>query len=438
MLQFLMMLGSVYSATDRFYYIMAEEVVWNYAPSYPTNPLTGEAFSDGEDIFVDNVDEGGYIGREYLKALYFEYTDDTFTTRKTRPSSEEHLGFLGPVIRAEVGDTVYITFKNNGSNAYSMHPHGFIYEKNSEGTSYQDGTSGADHDDIVQPGDTHTYTWLARETSGPIPGSGMSTTNWFYHSHNDPVAEMNAGLIGPIVICAEGMCDEYLKPTDVDQEVFSLFMVMDEGASILFDDNVDLYLAGVEPGSEETDDFEESNLMHAMNGYLYGNLGTDPTIEVTAGELVRWYLMAVGNEVDLHTAHWHGNTVVTADGLRSDVERLLAGSYTTADMIPEIEGKWLYHCHVADHMSAGMMAYYTVLGCGSNCHSGSSTRSFPRLRAAGFESADDTKWWVHIIIADCIAVSACVGLLVSCICNKRHEMYREKDMKVAQMTAIGV
>merc|ERR1719397_1757360 len=102
---------------------------------------------------------------------------------------------MGPVIRAEVGDTVYITFRNNGSHAYTMHPHGFAYEKDSEGTSYQDGTSGADLDDVVQPGDTHVYKWMAKEISGPIPGSGMSSINWWYHSHGNPVSEEAAGLI---------------------------------------------------------------------------------------------------------------------------------------------------------------------------------------------------------------------------------------------------
>ena len=41
-----------------------------------------------------------------------EYTDDTFTTKVNRSSSEAHLGFLGPVIRAEVGDEIQVLFKN--------------------------------------------------------------------------------------------------------------------------------------------------------------------------------------------------------------------------------------------------------------------------------------------------------------------------------------
>lgn len=41
-----------------------------------------------------------------------EYTDDTFTSKVNRSLTEAHLGFLGPVIRAEVGDEIQVLFKN--------------------------------------------------------------------------------------------------------------------------------------------------------------------------------------------------------------------------------------------------------------------------------------------------------------------------------------
>ena len=41
-----------------------------------------------------------------------EYADDTFTTKVNKSSNEAHLGFLGPVIRAEVGDEIQVIFKN--------------------------------------------------------------------------------------------------------------------------------------------------------------------------------------------------------------------------------------------------------------------------------------------------------------------------------------
>lgn len=50
------------------------------------------------------------IGGTYLKAIYEEYTSSSFTSKKNKPG---HLGFLGPVIRAEVGDIIEVVFKNN-------------------------------------------------------------------------------------------------------------------------------------------------------------------------------------------------------------------------------------------------------------------------------------------------------------------------------------
>ena len=48
----------------------------------------------------------------YIKAIYREYTDGTFTVLKSRSAKDEYLGLLGPLIRAQVGDTIQIVFKN--------------------------------------------------------------------------------------------------------------------------------------------------------------------------------------------------------------------------------------------------------------------------------------------------------------------------------------
>jgi FtsP/CotA-like multicopper oxidase with cupredoxin domain len=94
--------------------------------------------------------------------------------------------------------------------------------------------------------------------------------------------------------------------------------------------------------------------MHNINGYLYGNQSLAP-MTVHLGERVRWYLMAMGAEVDLHTPHWHGNTVV-AMGMRTDVVSLLPATMLVADAA----GAWLFHCHVNDHITAGMLTQTPV------------------------------------------------------------------------------
>lgn len=73
------------------------------------------------------------IGSVYKKAVYRQYTDDSYSQEIAKPA---WLGFLGPIIRAEVGDVIEVHMKNFASRSYSLHPHGVFYEKNSEGWLY--------------------------------------------------------------------------------------------------------------------------------------------------------------------------------------------------------------------------------------------------------------------------------------------------------------
>jgi manganese oxidase len=126
--------------TMRVYFIAANEVDWDYAPS-GTNQITGQPFGETDNVFVQRG--ANRIGKVYRKSLYREYTDDTFRTPKATDPRWQHLGMLGPVIHAEVGDTIEVHFKNNTGYPSSMHPHGVRYAKDGEGAPYNDGTSGA-------------------------------------------------------------------------------------------------------------------------------------------------------------------------------------------------------------------------------------------------------------------------------------------------------
>jgi manganese oxidase len=53
--------------------------------------------------------------------------------------------------------------------------------------------------------------------------------------------------------------------------------------------------------------------------------------------------------------------VVTTGGQTTDVVSLGPAQMITADMVPDRAGTWMFHCHVSDHMAAGMMAHYEVL-----------------------------------------------------------------------------
>ncbi len=356
------------TTTTHTYFIAADEVQWDYAPS-GINQITGLPFGDAENVFVEQTTNR--IGKVYVKALYREYTDATFTKLKPRPAKWQHLGLLGPAIQAEVGDTVKIVFKNNASFNFSLHPHGVFYNKDSEGAPYNDSTSGPDKaDDSVPPGATVTMTWQVPERAGPGPNDGSSIM-WMYHSHVDEAGDTNAGLVGPMIIYRDNSTTTNRKdpndiiPKDVDREFVTMFTVMDENRAPYIDQNIQTFINGQHNQTmprellKADDGFIESNLMHSINGYVFGNLPLD-SLTTRQGERVRWYVFGMGTEVDLHTPHWHGNTGLF-NGMRTDVLDILPASMKVLDMVPDNLGIWLYHCHVNDHIDAGMLARYNVL-----------------------------------------------------------------------------
>lgn len=45
---------------------------------------------------------------------------------------------------------------------------------------------------------------------------------------------------------------------------------------------------------------------------------------------------------------------------RGDVYDLFPGTFQTVELVAENPGTWLLHCHVADHIHAGMETTYTI------------------------------------------------------------------------------
>jgi FtsP/CotA-like multicopper oxidase with cupredoxin domain len=351
----------------RTYYVAADEVEWDYAPG-GVNKMMGMKFDGYSKVFVERGPHR--IGSIYRKALYREYTDETFAHLKPRPAEWESSGILGPILRAEVGDTIRLIFKNNATHPYSMHPHGVFYKKDSEGALYEDGTSGSDkRDDAVPPGKTHVYTWEVPERAGPGPNDPSSIV-WLYHSHSYEMRDVHSGLVGAIIISRRGASDAAGKPKDVDREFVCLFMLFDENQSWYLDYNIQTYTSDPKAVNKSEfipvdadgnlaaagTGFSVANGKFAINGYIYG---TGPVMTMKKGERVRWYLVGLGEGFSFHTPHWHGN-VVLQDGKRTDVVSLMQAQMVTVDMVPDDPGTWMFHCHLDDHMEAGMMAFYKV------------------------------------------------------------------------------
>lgn len=352
---------------ERVYYVGIIEDLWDYAPS-GKNLLNGKAIEDDEHASIFLQRGPHRIGSIYKKAVFREYTDASYSRLSPRP---DWLGFLGPILRAEVDETIVVHLKNFATRNYSMHPHGVFYEKDTEGALYPDGTSSnLKKDDCVPPGGSYTYRWEVKPEFGPTDDDANCLT-WVYHSHIDAPRDISSGLIGALLTCKKGALketnelnaaegDSVVKSarSDVDQDVFLMFSVVDENMSWYLKNNIQRCF-DPETVDPEDPDFKESNLMHAINGYMFGNL---PGIELCQHRAVAWHLFGMGNEVDIHSAFFHGNTLLDR-GHRTDVLSLFPATFATAKMVPKANGKWLLACQVNDHLQAGMQVFYEVRSC---------------------------------------------------------------------------
>jgi FtsP/CotA-like multicopper oxidase with cupredoxin domain len=360
---------ATHSGKTRTYYVAADEVQWDYAPSGRDEAM-GMPFDSVAKGFTET--SADHIGRVYKKAVYHEYTDATFTAIKPRAPEDQYLGILGPILHAEVGDTIKVVFKNNATHPYSMHPHGVLYQKDSEGSDYNGGSGGMDNQGgCVAPGLTHTYTWQVPDRAGPGPND-PSSIFWLYHSHCDELQDVASGLFGGLVVTRRGMALPDGRPKDVDHEFVTIYIAINENESWYLDDNIKTHIPDPSKlnryeskpvtttgilGTIAGAGFFETNIKWSINGYIYGN---GPMMTMKIGDHVRWYIATLGDFFNGHTPHWHGNTVLVG-GQRTDVLNIASAQMITADMVPDDPGIWLYHCHISDHMLAGMMSRYQVL-----------------------------------------------------------------------------
>ncbi|KAM5165124.1 ceruloplasmin-like [Mantella aurantiaca] len=354
-----------YDSTVRRYYIAAVEIVWNYGPT-SINQFTGKKLdypgSDSSKYFEQNDNR---IGGSYKKAVYREFTDSTFTEEKPRSKNEIHLGVMGPIIEAQVGDTIEVIFKNNASRAYSIHAHGVSYGKDMEGAVYktgdtaegftnndQNGQSSPSH---VAPGDTITYKWKVPAHVAPT-SEDLNCIAWLYYSSVDPVKDTSSGLVGSLLVCKKLTGT---KQNGKDYDYVLMPTVFDENKSWYLQDNINQFTSNPESVNVEDPDFIESNTMHSINGYMYGN---QPGLELCVGYTARWHFLGLGTVIDIHGIHFTGNTIQILKTTRDVVSISPHVSYS-AVMTPDNEGVFNVECMTADHYTNGMRQHYRVNTC---------------------------------------------------------------------------
>jgi hephaestin len=360
--------------------------MWDYAP-LGFDGCSGNPWSEDQLTFVKTTNET--LGSQYKKAVFREYTDSTFKTRKPHPPES---GILGPMIRAEVGDKIVVHFLNRLSFNASLQVFGGLapvgntsrYQVNlgeaeAEAAAAAAAPSAgrrllqqvpwrrlqqitaaeAEAEAIIAqsveniyalgqvgPDQTYRYEWYVPDEAGPASRDGSSVV-YAYVSGVDHIKHINAGLVGPLVVYQKGKLD---RP-EVDLEVPLLFTIQNERQSVFFEDNMQLQQNQTKLKiNRDAVTFPESNLMHTINGFVFCN---GPTLQLPVGSSVRWYVMGFGSEADMHSPVFEGQDVSYAGQPVYSVAVLPSNTFTI-DMLANTTGTWQYYCNILDHINAGM------------------------------------------------------------------------------------
>ncbi|KAI9027658.1 Cupredoxin [Phycomyces nitens] len=303
------------NGTVRTYYIAADELVWDYAQESKANKLPKDS-----SLSVWTTASSTTLGSRYYKALYREYSDDTYSTLVERPHWQ---GAMGPILRAEVGDTIVIHFWNRASYNFTLHPHGVLYEFEMEGAVYK----GATEESSVAPGHNYTYSWKALPRAGPGPADGDSLV-WGYHSHvteND----IYAGLFGAIVIYRPGSLTEKA----VSEEVVTALFGSDENLSPYLPRTIkelgsQLDIAGIQRDRATRHAFYRSNVKQCINGIIYSS---PIDLVISRSDVTQWHLLGWGSFLDMHDVSWE-NASVIMNGQRIETVKLFPASFRTVQV----------------------------------------------------------------------------------------------------------
>lgn len=313
--------------------------------------------------------------RRYLhKPIRYVRTDPTW---KPLPMPDWQQ-LAGPIIRATVGDSVIVHFRNGPDSdlPLSLHTHNFVYNEENEGIWRADrpadwpdvGTAGG----AIAPGEEFTYRWVAKEKS---VGVGP------YHSHSfRPAAEIARGLSGIVVVDHPPDHPEYIKFDTTIALIFKTYLARVAGKDTTGSDTVVAdtcappliaWNGGCHPKEHVPKELWPENRndtaargggpeVHTINGIAQGNL---KKMSFKQGQTVRFVIVAMNDEGSQnHSAHFHGEMLreMSRRNYYKDVFDL--PSAVALDLILEAEnpGLWMLHCHVEHHASE-MMALYEII-----------------------------------------------------------------------------
>ncbi|KAM9356695.1 coagulation factor VIII [Symphorus nematophorus] len=324
------------AAAVREYHIAAVEIGWDYVYLDDTDPAAEQSTKSKD------------IPQKYIKAIYREYTDSTYTVPKPRPP---WTGIQGPVIVAQAGDKVVVHFKNLASQPYSISPVGITYWKQSEGAGYDDSTAGQEkEDDAVYPGGYYEYVWDISAKDGPT-ASDPECLTYSYSSQVDTVRDVNSGLIGALLICKSSAFTEDGQRRN--PAFVLLFAVFDETKSWYGE-------IGERRSREKLKRSNNRKEYHTINGYVNSTL---PGLKICQGRKhVLWHMIGMGTAPEIHSIQFqdHSLEVLTHRKVTLEVTPM---TFITAEMRPAAVGHFLISCQIHAHRHDGMNAWFVVEKC---------------------------------------------------------------------------
>jgi FtsP/CotA-like multicopper oxidase with cupredoxin domain len=230
----------------------------------------------------------------------------------------------GPEIRVDVGDTVRVNVQNDLPLGTDIHWHGIPTPND------QDGVAPITQD-LILSGDSYTYEFVAERAS-----LGM------YHAHHHGQMAIPNGLFGVFTI------GEIPVPRGqvINGTVIPEDLVISQEIPMVLND------AGV--------------IGYSLNGKSFP--ATEPYF-AAPGE---WLAITYYNEgLQIHPMHLHQfpQLVVAKDGFPldnpyyADTINVAPGERYTVLVNPDLEGTWVWHCHILTHVERdeGMFGMVTAL-----------------------------------------------------------------------------
>ncbi|XP_030641730.1 coagulation factor V isoform X2 [Chanos chanos] len=330
------------------FYIAAEEVIWDYAPNIADN-----IDKDFRSMYLKQGPDR--IGKKYKKAVYTQYTDETFTERAEKKQRKKELGILGPVIRAQIRDRIKIVFKNKATRPYSIYPHGLTIDKAAEGARYPD---GGNQTHAVQPGETYEYIWNVIDEDEPTDSDSRCVTR-MYHSAVDTHRDIASGLIGPLLICKSQSLNKRNVQLKSDKEQHAMFAIFDENKSWYLDENINSYCSDPARVQKDDPEFYKANVMHTINGYVYES---GELLGFCNGEIVTWHVSNVGEQDRIQTATFYGH-IFELNNRYEDFLSLFPMTGETITMPMDNKGIWLLASLNSHETTKGMRMRFRDVDC---------------------------------------------------------------------------